>query len=348
MRRRCARQFRWIEKLWARLETLGGVRRNGDPVRAAAQYAQRQFPGPARRGPAHRRSTSPGLRSRAARPAWSARCSRRMCSRRMGVPADWAAATVRFSIGAQIRDEDLAEIARRVRRGREASARAARLDTRRMRHSMSTGAPHEQARKTAHRHRRRGRHRPAAASARAAGAAQRAGRRGLQLAARRRRRRRARISHPRRDRRLGRDARPARPRHHLDRHAAGAARAHHHLGAGGGQARFLPGAHGHEPARGPRDARRRAGPPATRHHALPAAARHEGRAFFQKLLRDGYVGELWHFRLMALRRPVFRSARAAPLAPAHRTERHQRPHRRHLRRGASSAGSARRAACTRR
>ena len=34
----------------------------------------------------------------------------------MGVPDDWAAATVRFSIGAQIRDEDLAEIAGCVRR----------------------------------------------------------------------------------------------------------------------------------------------------------------------------------------------------------------------------------------
>jgi cysteine sulfinate desulfinase/cysteine desulfurase-like protein len=33
----------------------------------------------------------------------------------MGVPADWASATVRFSIGAQIRDEDAGEIARRVR-----------------------------------------------------------------------------------------------------------------------------------------------------------------------------------------------------------------------------------------
>jgi cysteine sulfinate desulfinase/cysteine desulfurase-like protein len=33
----------------------------------------------------------------------------------MGVPDDWAAATVRFSIGSHIRDEDLAEIARRVK-----------------------------------------------------------------------------------------------------------------------------------------------------------------------------------------------------------------------------------------
>ena len=32
----------------------------------------------------------------------------------MGVPAEWAAATVRFSIGSQIRDEDGEEILRRV------------------------------------------------------------------------------------------------------------------------------------------------------------------------------------------------------------------------------------------
>lgn len=32
----------------------------------------------------------------------------------MGVPTDWASATVRFSIGAQIRDEEGVEIARRV------------------------------------------------------------------------------------------------------------------------------------------------------------------------------------------------------------------------------------------
>jgi cysteine desulfurase len=33
----------------------------------------------------------------------------------MGVPAEWASATVRFSMGAHIRDEDLTEIVRRVR-----------------------------------------------------------------------------------------------------------------------------------------------------------------------------------------------------------------------------------------
>ncbi len=33
----------------------------------------------------------------------------------MGVPDDWAAATVRFSIGPHIRDEDLDEIVRRIR-----------------------------------------------------------------------------------------------------------------------------------------------------------------------------------------------------------------------------------------
>jgi cysteine sulfinate desulfinase/cysteine desulfurase-like protein len=33
----------------------------------------------------------------------------------MGVPADWASATVRFSIGPHIRDEDCDEIAARIR-----------------------------------------------------------------------------------------------------------------------------------------------------------------------------------------------------------------------------------------
>lgn len=37
-----------------------------------------------------------------------------------------------------------------------------------------------------------------------------------------------------------------------------------------------------------------------------------GGRFFQKLLRDGYVGELWHFRLMAMNGQF-----SDPLAPAH-------------------------------
>jgi predicted dehydrogenase len=38
----------------------------------------------------------------------------------------------------------------------------------------------------------------------------------------------------------------------------------------------------------------------------------KGGKFFQKLLRDGYAGELWHFRLVALRDQF-----SDPLAPAH-------------------------------
>ena len=38
----------------------------------------------------------------------------------------------------------------------------------------------------------------------------------------------------------------------------------------------------------------------------------KGGKFFQKLLRDGYAGELWHFRLMALRDQF-----SDPLAPPH-------------------------------
>jgi len=38
----------------------------------------------------------------------------------------------------------------------------------------------------------------------------------------------------------------------------------------------------------------------------------KGGKFFQKLLRDGYAGELWHFRLMAAR-----DGFSDPLAPAH-------------------------------
>ena len=58
----------------------------------------------------------------------------------MGVPADWAAATVRFSIDAEIRDEDLGEIARRVgevvQRQRELRGWTPGISARKMTHEV--------------------------------------------------------------------------------------------------------------------------------------------------------------------------------------------------------------------
>jgi cysteine desulfurase len=112
------RQFRWIESLWRELEKLDGVRRNGAGT-----------PGSARRLPntlnvsfqgVHGEDLLIGLdlaglavSSGSACLVGSVQPSHVLAA--MGVPADWAAATVRFSIDAEIRDEDLDEIARRVR-----------------------------------------------------------------------------------------------------------------------------------------------------------------------------------------------------------------------------------------
>ena len=107
------RQFRWIETLWRELEKLGGVRRNGDSVRRLPNTLNVGFQG------LHGEDLLIGLdlaglavSSGSACLVGSVQPSHVLAA--MGVPADWAAATVRFSIDAEIRDEDLGEIARRV------------------------------------------------------------------------------------------------------------------------------------------------------------------------------------------------------------------------------------------
>ena len=109
------RQFAWTEGLWEELETLGGVRRNGDAHQRLPNTLNVSFQG------LHGEDLLIGLdlvglavSSGSACLVGSVQPSHVLAA--MGVPDDWAAATVRFSIGAQIRDEDLAEIAGCVRR----------------------------------------------------------------------------------------------------------------------------------------------------------------------------------------------------------------------------------------
>ncbi len=107
------RQFRWTERLWQELTVLGGIRRNGHDTQRLANTLNVSFQG------LHGEDLLIGLdlaglavSSGSACLVGSVQPSHVLAA--MGVPADWAAATVRFSIGAQIRDEDLNEIAGRV------------------------------------------------------------------------------------------------------------------------------------------------------------------------------------------------------------------------------------------
>jgi cysteine desulfurase len=107
------RQFRWIESLWRELEKLGGVRRNGDPKNRLPNTLNVSFQG------LHGEDLLIGLdlaglavSSGSACLVGSVQPSHVLAA--MDVPSDWAAATVRFSIDADIRDEDLGEIARRA------------------------------------------------------------------------------------------------------------------------------------------------------------------------------------------------------------------------------------------
>jgi cysteine desulfurase len=108
------RQFRWTERLWHELNSLGGVRRNGDSMERLPNTLNASFLG------LHGEDLLIGLdlaglsvSSGSACLVGSVQPSHVLAA--MGVPTDWASATVRFSIGAHIRDEDGAEIARRVR-----------------------------------------------------------------------------------------------------------------------------------------------------------------------------------------------------------------------------------------
>ena len=108
------RQFRWIERLWQELHLLGGVRRNGHPQKRLPNTLNVSFLG------LHGEDLLIALdlaglsvSSGSACLVGSVQPSHVLAA--MGVPDEWASATVRFSIGAHIRDEDGAEIARRVR-----------------------------------------------------------------------------------------------------------------------------------------------------------------------------------------------------------------------------------------
>jgi len=108
-----SRQFRWIERLWQELNSLGGVRRNGHPRERLANTLNVSFLG------LHGEDLLIALdlaglsvSSGSACLVGSVQASHVLAA--MGVPDEWASATVRFSIGSQIRDEDIDEIARRV------------------------------------------------------------------------------------------------------------------------------------------------------------------------------------------------------------------------------------------
>ena len=112
------RQFNWTERLWHELSSLGGVRRNGagtpDSSARLPNTLNVSFLG------LHGEDLLIGLdlaglavSSGSACLVGSVQPSHVLAA--MGVPAEWASATVRFSIGPQIRDEDGDEIASRVR-----------------------------------------------------------------------------------------------------------------------------------------------------------------------------------------------------------------------------------------
>jgi cysteine desulfurase len=108
------RQSQWTDRLWLELDSLGGVRRNGDPDLRLANTLNVSFQG------LHGEDLLIGLdlaglavSSGSACLVGSVQPSHVLAA--MGVPAEWAAATVRFSIGSHICDEDGIEIARRVR-----------------------------------------------------------------------------------------------------------------------------------------------------------------------------------------------------------------------------------------
>jgi cysteine desulfurase len=108
------RQFRWTERLWQELSSLGGVRRNGHPTQRLPNTRNVSFLG------LHGEDLLIGLdlaglavSSGSACLVGSVQPSHVLAA--MGVPAEWASATVRFSIGPQIRDEDVGEVANRVR-----------------------------------------------------------------------------------------------------------------------------------------------------------------------------------------------------------------------------------------
>ncbi len=108
------RQMRWTEELWRELNFLGGVRRNGHPTQRLSNTLNVSFLG------LHGEDLLIALdlaglavSSGSACMVGSVQPSHVLAA--MGVPPEWASATVRFSMGSQIRDEDLKEIVNRVK-----------------------------------------------------------------------------------------------------------------------------------------------------------------------------------------------------------------------------------------
>ncbi|MCE0497305.1 MAG: cysteine desulfurase [Methylacidiphilales bacterium] len=108
------RQFRWTDRLWRELSSLEGIRRNGHFQKRLPNTLNVSFLG------LHGEDLLIALdlaglavSSGSACLVGSVQPSHVLAA--MGVPDDWASATVRFSIGSHVRDEDLDEIALRVR-----------------------------------------------------------------------------------------------------------------------------------------------------------------------------------------------------------------------------------------
>jgi cysteine desulfurase len=108
------RQRRWIERLWQELKALGGVRRNGHSEKRLPNTLNVSFLG------LHGEDlliahdlAGLAVSSGSACMVGSVQASHVLAA--MQVPDEFAVATVRFSIGAHIRDEDLDEIVRRIR-----------------------------------------------------------------------------------------------------------------------------------------------------------------------------------------------------------------------------------------
>lgn len=108
------RQMRWTEKLWQKLSSLGGVRRNGHPMQRLPNTLNISFLG------LHGEDLLIALdlaglavSSGSACLVGSVQPSHVLAA--MGVPSEWVSATVRFSIGPQIQDNDLEEIMHRIK-----------------------------------------------------------------------------------------------------------------------------------------------------------------------------------------------------------------------------------------
>jgi cysteine desulfurase len=108
------RQMHWTKSLWQELSTLDGVRRNGHPTQRLPNTLNISFLG------LHGEDLLIALdlaglavSSGSACLVGSIQPSHVLAA--MDVPPDWASATIRFSIGPQIQDDDLHEIVRRVK-----------------------------------------------------------------------------------------------------------------------------------------------------------------------------------------------------------------------------------------